>query len=237
MSMTKQNDSTTQNQVSPGFSGTKLRIIAMLSMFADHVAVIFVSPEKMAGLYLLLRFVGRLSFMIFAFLLVVGFMHTKNVRNYILRMMLLAFLSEIPFDLALQGSVMEFGKQNVVYTLCIGLIMLAAIRHFGDSTKAFIGFGMLACFVAILIGSDYSYIGILLILFYYFDNFDKAGRIFSLIFLNVSTGDFIQGVGGSSAIFFTEHYDGSPSALPKWFCYLFYPGHLLLLWGLHTLLF
>lgn len=216
-------------------SGTALKIIAMVTMFLDHTAVILLSQEKQPWLYLLFRFAGRFSFVIFASFIVVGFLHTKNVRNYILRVGVVALLTEVPFDLALSHTYIEFGKQNVLFTFCIALIMLAAIKNYGDSTLSFIGFGFLACLAAIFLNCDYSYIGILMVLFYYFDRHDKTGRVFSLCLLNFASGDLLQGIGGSLAVGLTESYDDSKPLLPQWLCYVFYPAHLLLLWGVSLL--
>lgn len=218
------------------FNGTTLKSIALLSMLADHIAVLFVAQQQHPWLYLLLRLVGRFSFLIFAFMLVVGFAHTKNLHKYLFRILLFAIITEIPYDLAFNGTIIEFGRQNVLFTFCIGLMMLAAIRHFGDSTGAFIGFGFLACAAAVLLRCDYSYFGILVIIFYYFDQFDKTGRIFSLALLNWLKGDFVQGVGGCLTLIFTENYDGSKPKIPGWFCYVFYPAHLLVLWAIHLIL-
>lgn len=221
----------------PGkFSGNTLKIIAMAAMLLDHTAVILLSQEKQPWLFLLFRFVGRFSFVIFAGFIVVGFLHTGNVRNYILRMGAMALLTEIPFDLAFSHTFIEFEKQNVLFTFCIALIMLGAIRHFKDSIPAFVGFGFLACAAAIFLNCDYSYIGILMIMFYYFDQQDKTGRIFSLCILNFASGDLLQGIGGSLAVGLTEHYDGTKPTIPQWFGYLFYPVHLLVLWGISLLL-
>lgn len=218
------------------FSGNTLKIIAMATMFLDHTAVILLSQEKQPWLYLLFRFVGRFSFVIFASFIVVGFLHTRNVRNYILRMGVMALLTEIPFDLAFSHTYIEFGKQNVLFTFCIALIMLGAIRHFKDSIPAFIGFGFLACAAAVFLRCDYQYVGILMVLFYYFDQHDKTGRIFSLCTINIASGDLLQGIGGSLAVGLTENYDGTKATIPQWFCYLFYPVHLLVLWGIYLLL-
>lgn len=232
----KAGDMAQVSEKSGKFSGNTLKSIAMAAMLMDHIAVIFLSQEKQPWLYLLFRFVGRFSFVIFASFIVVGFLHTRNVRNYILRMGVMAVLTEVPFDLAFAHTYIEFGKQNVLFTFCIALLMLAAIRHFGDSVPAFIGFGFLACAAALFLNCDYSYIGILMVLIYYFDRPDKAGRVFSLCLLNFVSGDLLQAVGGSLAVGLTENYDGTKAAIPQWFCYLFYPVHLLVLWGLSLFL-
>ena len=95
-----------------------LKMIAIIAMFIDHLgAVIF--PE-----YIELRIIGRIAFPIFAYTLVEGFVYTHDVFKYMKRLGVLALLSEIPFDLAFFGTPLEFGHQNVFFTLFLGILML-----------------------------------------------------------------------------------------------------------------
>ncbi len=135
-----------------GISGSTIKIIAVAAMLIDHIGAVIMARQLMAeGLgsiftsndaakvmawlmdhallyygYIGIRAIGRLGFPIFCFLLVEGFQKTKNVRKYVLRMGLFALISEIPFNLAVTGKVMEFGYQNVYFTLFLGLFTLCA---------------------------------------------------------------------------------------------------------------
>ncbi len=126
----------------------QLKIIAIVAMLIDHIAAILISPYTNYWLYVSCRTVGRLAFPIFAFLIVEGFYHTSNVRNYLMRLGAFAVLSEIPYDLAFYHS--NFGidiitdirgmfvssesfasmldrlsiGQNVFFTLFLGLALI-----------------------------------------------------------------------------------------------------------------
>lgn len=79
-------------------SAFTLKLIALVTMIIDHVGAIFF-PQ-----FIWLRYIGRLSMPIYAFLLVQGYMHTRNFNRYALRMGIFALLSEVPYDLLFQGT-------------------------------------------------------------------------------------------------------------------------------------
>lgn len=91
-------------------SAFTLKLIALVTMIIDHVGAIFF-PQ-----FIWLRYIGRLSMPIYAFLLVQGYMHTRNFNRYALRMGIFALLSEVPYDLLFQGTWLEFQRQNILFT-------------------------------------------------------------------------------------------------------------------------
>ena len=89
------------------FSGTALKTIACITMLVDHIGASCIEaglllPELERGevsggawdqlslfqLDRVLRFTGRLAFPLFCFLLVEGFVHTHNVKDYLGRLVL-----------------------------------------------------------------------------------------------------------------------------------------------------
>lgn len=73
---------------------------------------------------LLMRMGGYLAWPLFAFLTAQGYLYTSNTKNYLLRMLAFAVLSEVPYDLAMSGSWLNWGDQNVLFSLLIGLMGL-----------------------------------------------------------------------------------------------------------------
>ena len=102
-------------------TGFTIKIIAVLAMIIDHTGAVF-------DLHSGYRVVGRLAFPLFAFLIAEGYKHTTNIRKYLLRLGLFAFISEIPYDLAfnqVQGYPMTvdfLNGTNIFYTLFLGLL-------------------------------------------------------------------------------------------------------------------
>ena len=110
-----------KNQVHSSRSGTfdisaaMLHIIAMTFMLMDHLWATLLPAQDW------LTCVGRLAFPIFAFMAVEGYFYTHSFKKYILRLLLFAVLSEIPFDLMYGGTWFYPFHQNVIWTLLIGL--------------------------------------------------------------------------------------------------------------------
>lgn len=115
-----------------GLSGSTLKLIAIITMLIDHIGAAVIARLLIAGqgsemlykIYYAMRAVGRVAFPIFCFLLVEGFFYTGSRKKYALRLFGFALLSEIPFDLAFSGKILEFGYQNVFFTLLIGLLTI-----------------------------------------------------------------------------------------------------------------
>jgi len=89
-------------------------------MTIDHIGAILY-PE-----FTLLRIIGRLSFPLFSYLLVLGVESTRNVRNYFIRLFLFALISQIPFSLALGNMLVNFEEYrlNIFFTLAFGVVIL-----------------------------------------------------------------------------------------------------------------
>lgn len=73
------------------FSGFILKIMAIIFMTLDHIGYFMEQYDNLVVLTSIFRVLGRLSFPLFIFLLVEGVIHTKNTRNYFIRLGLLAF--------------------------------------------------------------------------------------------------------------------------------------------------
>lgn len=68
---------------------------------------------------------------VFAYLLVEGFQKTSSYKNYLIRMILVAALSEIPYNLAFGGKILVTGSRNPVIAMVICLLMLYFYRYCG----------------------------------------------------------------------------------------------------------
>lgn len=148
--------------------GNALKIIAVVTMIIDHTGAALL-PQ-----YRVLRYIGRIAFPIFCFLLAEGAVYTHDIRRYMMRLGIFALVSELPFDLALHGRWFYPQYQNVFFTLLIGLVVIyahqCADRKYGStpqramySTLAFVA----GCIGAWVLRTDYSVVGVSMIYVFY----------------------------------------------------------------------
>lgn len=226
----------------PSVSGSTLKIAAIILMFIDHVGAAIVGPlrsslpenmqalaEVMRTLYPIMRGVGRLAFPVFCFLLVEGFLHTRNSVKYAQRLFLFALISEIPFDFALGRSLFSWHHQNVYFTLLIGLLVMMGVSWFekkGSGVFSLLMQALIAAaglYLAKYMYTDYGFKGVFLIEVLYFLRHDRR----------------IQAIFGAIAISWEAwaplafipiwFYNGQRGRQLKYFFYWFYPVHLVLL--------
>lgn len=200
------------------FSYQELKVIALICMLIDHIGIVVNSP--------VCRIIGRLSFPIYAFLLVNGFFYTRNIRKYATKLLLFAILSEIPFDLFLSGSP-DFARQNIFFTLFLGLM---AIQLLNKSRKT-IPIVIFLILIAEVLNVDYGVKGILVILAFYFFRNKMAKMTLALILLLFFSMNGLGSIGALSMIFICL-YDPFKKIKRKCkdFFYIFYPLHLFILY-------
>lgn len=211
-----------EKQQAIGLNGFTLKCMAMICMLIDHTgAVLF--PQ-----YLILRMIGRLAFPIYCFLLVEGAMHTGNIRKYELRLLAFALISEIPFDLAFRGKI-NWEHQNVFFTLFLGVVALDIAKQCKHKLNAILNF-VIMILLADLLNTDYGGKGIIFILCYYLLYERKVIKQLMFAVENI----LLYGVGiqayASLAAVPMLLYNGKKGPSLKYFFYVFYPLHLLILY-------
>ena len=118
-----------------GISGSTLKLIAIFTMLIDHTAATVIlqminngiGGQTLIDIYWVMRSIGRMAFPVFCFLLVEGFKYTHSREKYAARMFIFALISEIPFDLAINNTVLEFKSNNVFFTLLLGLLAITVL--------------------------------------------------------------------------------------------------------------
>ena len=200
-------------------TGFQLKLRAMLAITADHIGAVFF-PEIP-----LLRWIGRLAMPVLCFFIGEGLRHTRSPRRYLLRLTGFALLSELPFDLAFYGGI-EWGHQNVYFTLALGLLALWAIQS--RDMEGWL-LALTAALAAELLGCDYGMYGVLLILL--LDRFHRARseQLAAAALLNLAFFGLQTQTLSLIALPLLWLYNGKRGRDDRRLFYLYYPAHLCVL--------
>lgn len=205
-----------------GLNGCALKCIAMSSMLIDHVGAVLY-PQ-----YIVLRMIGRLAFPIYCFLLVEGAMHTRDIHKYEIRLLTFAVISEVPFDLAFYGRI-RWENQNVFFTLFLGVLAIDLLQNSIHKLNAILIL-ILMIIAAEIMHTDYGGAGIIFIVCYYLLYQKKIMKQIMFLAENL----VLYGVGVQTYASFAALpmllYNGRKGPSLKYFFYIFYPAHLLILY-------
>lgn len=249
-----------------GLSGSTLKLIACAFMLLDHIMKIF-QAELLAlmsyPLYSIISSFGTVAFFIFAYMVAEGVRYTRDVRRYLLRLLLFALASEVPFRLA-KGLILGvppfslFGTQNVIFTFLYGVIACVLYDYFSKAGKWGYGWASVVfmTLLAFILESDYYSYGVLTVFLMYVVK-ERRSRLFLLsvmIFFFFITGEILPEIilyGFSPQrlyryvsvllvsqlnVLLLSFYNGRRGWGGRYFFYVFYPAHLLILSLLHNLI-
>ncbi|MBE5869236.1 MAG: conjugal transfer protein TraX [Lachnospiraceae bacterium] len=231
-----------------GISGSTLKVIAIVTMLIDHIGAVILERWLVwnavtSGTYSydpqvlmvnqVLRSIGRVSFPIFCFLLTEGFLHTSSVVRYAVRLACFALLSEIPFNLAISGSLFSGDYQNIFFTLLIGLLVMIFVDFVWKRCGTKIG--------SVLLGIGGIGLGMLLAEFLRTD-YGAKGIIGIIVIYLFRQNSAQQALAGALAFCWelpaplgflpVAFYNGRRGWRMKYVFYWFYPVHLLILYGI-----
>lgn len=227
-------------------SGTALKWIALVLMTVDHFGLIFCGFFPFS-VYRLLRCIGRLSFPIFAFSTAEGFRYTKNRKAYVLRLLVLGVLIQLAYFLFAKSL-----ELNIFFTLALSTLFILLyekaladkrmiVLFVGSVALAFVPCHLLSGFYGFSV--SYGLFGALLPLFACIGK-EKWQRLLSFgvgcVLLCLSTVTAPLGAWQwfcLLALPILALYNGQAGKHRfKYFFYLYYPLHLVILWGLMLLL-
>ena len=221
-------------------TSSALKIIDCITMFIDHLSY------SLFGEMTWLNYIGRIAFPIFAFQITEGYLHTKNFMKYLFRIGIFAIISQLPFML-FHSITSDVFALNVFFTLFLGLLCIYFWDKL-DNKLLSIFITIIFCFIAEYSNMDYGYWGVLLILVFYLFKNNKLALViafFSMIVLKYLPNMLLYNFYYKYILLFCGTflsfipillYNGKQGKKIKYFLYIFYPVHLLLLYGLHCLL-
>lgn len=226
-----------------------LHIMAMVFMLCDHLWGTLISGNDW------LTCIGRLAFPLYAFMLVEGYFHTRDLKKYIRRLFLFALLSEIPFNLAMGSRLFYPIHQNVLWSFLISVALIhwnQRVREQALLKRLLVGI-LTVCIgyvVGLITFVDYYHAGILMVLTFYFFRGRKwwqfVAQLLCLWYINLEMlGGYSYEVQiGAQTYFLVRQGFALLSLIPillyrgkqgyhskalQYFYYSFYPLHLLIL--------
>ncbi len=204
-----------------------LKLIAAVAMLVDHCAMLPVITDP--GLYLVMRSIGRISFPIFAFSIALGVVYTKDLKKYVKRLLFVAVLSQAPFSLYFQ----DCRTLNILVTFLIAVAMIWFFEQKWIYAAILVPLVPWCTDVLFHVTTDYSTYGVLAVFCFYFfrDDWKKAAVFFIILTMVqcVFGGSYIQMI---AVLALPLIYYGSRVRLllKRYFFYVFYPMHLLVLY-------
>ena len=219
-------------------SGAELKLIAIISMLADHVnkALIYPYLESNHGFLAFISdvfdIIGRIAFPLFCFMLVEGYFKTRNRKKYLLNLLLFGVISEVPFDMFTTASFFNMNWNNVMFTLALVLVTVWIIDTLKEKMQkrpkalwylVSILIVLVMCIVSMSLSLDYEHHAILIGYFFYL--FHDI-PVFAIPFGYASMFKEPWALLGFGL---TLTYNGERGKQHKMLYYWFYPVHLLIL--------
>ncbi len=238
-----------------GLDRTQLKLIAICAMVCDHVAWGFV--EFWSPLGQVMHVIGRLTIPIMCFFVAEGFRKTSDVKGYVARMATFAVAAMIPFYLFF-GELYEY-RQNIIFDFLLGLLMLVVLENkkLKRWQKVILAAGLFG--VSATIGGWVIMPILYILVFYYVKDFKKQvvwfcsltvtlevflivavelNRIWHFSHYDWPWYDKLYFLGFMIPLILLKRYNGEKgkTVWGKYFFYIFYPAHFLVLAGIKVLM-
>ena len=226
-----------------------IKYFAMLTMLLNHIATIFLRSGTLVCESFLA--IGYFTAIVMIYFLVEGYYYTHSRKKYLSRLFVFAIISEIPYCLAFtKGRVIEFYGLNMLFTLCLCFLLIWGLTKTKNRVLKTI-FTIAIIFISLF--CDWAILApIFTLLFVWARNSTfKTRMTFLISTLLFGIFNFVGGIGrfpvttnfayallsivgmGVAGICIAYFYNGKrakkATTFSKWFFYIFYPGHLLIL--------
>jgi len=216
-------------------SGSWLKVIAMVTMTIDHMAVFLPYFHEHPTLYFAMRTIGRVAFIIFAFLLSEGFIHTHDKRIYGRNLAVFAIISQLPYSL-IHNHFLFYSHTNVGFTLLLAFLGMLAMEHYKEEKIKLIAILATIIIVTLLVKPVRSFAGVGLVWVFYLLRSYPISRLFVGFCMIARNYVFGQMLGFAVLGLYNGQRGFIKGSIGKYAFYVFYPLHLLILWGIRTFL-
>lgn len=231
-----------------GFNGNQLKLFAIIAMTIDHVTCVLwpqIPNYHYEWWILLLHLIGRLTAPTMWFMVAEGYHYTHDVKKYAVRMFIFAIVSHFAYNFAFGIPFIPlktgiFNQTSVMWSLAWAVVLLYVQDQEHCKWPFFVKFLITLAICVITFPSDWSCIAVLAIL-YISANYGNLKRqiiammcvvlMYSIVwfFCIDKVYAFVQ-LGVIIVWPFMAKYNGQRGKWKgmKWFFYLYYPLHLVL---------
>lgn len=250
--MLEKTSESTQLQTRKGafISANTIKYFAVFAMLIDHIAWCFVDTNSILGI--IMHLIGRMTAPIMTYFIVEGYHYTRNVNKYLARLAIFAAVSWIPFLFMEYGTFLPFTfvdgnlyfnpAQGVIYTFFLTLLALKTVHSQSLPKPAKVVLVIGLCMLSSI--GDWFFFPIVwaLLLDKYRGNFKKQAAAFaisSVVLMTLMIVFLTDGFGNNwfqygvllalIPLYFYNGEKGRGGRFNKWFFYIFYPAHLLIL--------
>ena len=230
-----------------------LKIIAIIAMTIDHFSDLIFPGFPTNPLAIFLHIIGRLTAPIMWFFICEGYSHTHNVKKYIFRLFIFVIISHFAYCFAFGINYIPFSsgifnQTSVMYPLFIAVLVMR-LRETDLKINKWINQILIFVLIWSAFPADWSCIAVLAVLSMYRHrgNLKKQMSIMMLwvSLYGIVSYFFVNKVYGIIELFvilvypFLKQYNGERGKAKwmKWFFYIYYPAHLIIIGILRMLLY
>ncbi len=221
-------------------SSFTLKIIAIITMLFDHAGYAIYGKLSWCN------YIGRLAFPIFAFQITEGYIHTKNLKKYFLRLGVFAIISQVPL-MMLYSIFSDTFVFNIFFTLILGLLAITVLDKSENKVLGIIG-ALSIALISNFLNVDYGSFGVLTILSFYIFKNNKLAMLFSfsalsiynfrraLLLTHFRLDVVLLVIFTILSLLIIFLYNGKKGKNIKHLFYWFYPLHLIILYFANILI-
>lgn len=222
-----------------GLNRNQLKYIAIIAMVIDHIGAFFIPSSTI--IYSICRFIGKLTAPLMCYFLVEGYRCTSSKPKYLVRLGIFAIISQFAFSLAVSNKIFIF-KFNMIFTLFMCFLILLSYEKIKNKLVKWI------LILSLILISDFCDWGIFaplwVLIFYIFKDKKSLQAIWyyiitcfamaiKYIIIYNSGWEVILRQSGLflfiPAVYLYNGKKGNNNKFNKWFFYIFYPLHLLII--------
>lgn len=233
----------TKNSIFKGLNNNQLKIIAMISMLIDHIGLVLFPKVTV------LRYIGRLAFPLYAYMIAEGCRYTKNRKRYLGMIAAMAIVFQIVYFVFMNGSI----YQGILVNFSLSIATIYAIESF-IKNKKIINRILMVLFVAAVLFAyiylpialasykfdiDYGIWGLLIPIVVYFAPNKWLRAILCgalLVIMSIVSQKNMQWWSLLTIPLMLLYNGERGSKKLKYLFYVFYPLHLVILYGIMFLL-